>query len=170
MQRTTLPLATKAAAAPPAQTFDLRVGIGLLGVLIAALAAGLNDRVTDVALVDVRGALGIGHDEGTWISAAYEAAEVSAMMVSAWGAVTFSFRRFAIVVTLAFCLIAAVFPFVHDYTTLIFLRVIQGLFGGALPPLLMTAALRFLPPGIRIYGLSASPFKVLIKMSRLWRV
>lgn len=34
------------------------------------------------------------------------------------------------------------------------LRIIQGIFGGALPPLLMTVALRFLPPGMKLYGLA----------------
>ncbi|MFM0700669.1 MFS transporter [Paraburkholderia sediminicola] len=143
-------------ASPPAtQPFNVRLAIGLVGVLIAALSSGLNDRVTDIALVDVRGILGMGYDEGTWISAAYGAAEVSAMMVSAWFAVTFSFRRFAIIVTLAFAGLGAIFPFVHDHASLVVLRVVQGIFGGALPPLLMTAALRFLPPNIKLYGMSA---------------
>lgn len=141
---------------PPAPTpFNARLVVGLVGVLIAALTSGLNNRVTDLALVDVRGVLGMGYDEGTWIRAAYAAAEVSAMMVSAWCAVTFSLRRFAIAVTLLFALLGAVFPFVRSYDALIALRISQGLLGGALPPLLMTVALRFLPPSIRLYGLSA---------------
>ncbi|MCW3604732.1 MFS transporter [Burkholderia cenocepacia] len=143
-------------ASPPApHPFTPRLAIGLVGVLIAALSSGLNDRVTDIALVDLRGILGMGHDEGTWIAAVYEAAEVSAMMISAWFAVTLSFRRFAIGVTLAFAGFAVVFPFVRDYPLLVGLRIAQGILGGALPPLLMTAALRFLPPGIKLYGMSA---------------
>ena len=73
-------------AAPPppaAQPLSARLALGLVGVLIAALTSGLNDRVTDIALVDVRGVLGIDHDAGTWLESAYEAAEVSAMMLSA---------------------------------------------------------------------------------------
>lgn len=151
--------AAAASAPPPVASaphpFNVRLMIGLIGVLIASLSSGLNDRVTDVASADWRGIVGLGHDEGTWIAAVYEAAEVAGMMVSAWFAVTFSFRRFAIGVSLAFAGLAAVFPYINDYPVLLFLRVIQGFVGGLLPPLLMTAALRFLPPGIKLYGMSA---------------
>ena len=34
------------------------------------------------------------------------------------------------------------------------LRVLQGFASGALPPMLMSVALRFLPPGIKVYGLA----------------
>lgn len=74
-------------------------------------------------------------------------------MIAAWCAVTFSFRRFAVTVCLAFSALAAMFPFVHAYPLLLALRVVQGLSGGMLPPLLMTAALRFLPPHFKLYGL-----------------
>ncbi len=140
---------------PAPHPFTPRLAIGLIGVLVASLASGLNDRVTDVALPDVRGILGMGHDEGTWISSVYEAGEVSGMMVAAWFAVTFSFRRFAVGVSLTFAALALVFPFVHDFAWLVVLRACQGFVGGLLPPLLMTAALRFLPPKIKLYGLGA---------------
>jgi len=134
--------------------FNFRLAVGLVGILVASLSSGLNDRVTDVALTDWRGIVGMGHDEGTWIAAVYSAGEVAGMMVSAWFAVTLSFRRFVIGVAIAFAALAAFFPFVSSYPWLVFLRSIQGFVGGLLPPLLMTAALRFLPPKIRLYGMS----------------
>ncbi len=143
------------AAMPAPHPFTLRLALGLIGVLIAALSSGLNDRVTDLALADIRAATGLDADSGSWLISAYQAAEVAAMMVAPWFAVTFSLRRFALAVTCGFMLIAAVQPFASDAATFITLRVVQGVFGGALPPLLMTVALRFLPPGIKLYGLSA---------------
>lgn len=141
---------------PPAPApFSLRLAMGLVGVLIAALTSGINDRVTDITLVDILGVYGLGHDEGTWVSSAYAAAEVCAMLLSPWLAVTFSLRRFAIVVTFAFTVLAVVIPFASNVESLVTLRVLQGLAGGALPPLLMTAALRFLPWHVKLYGLSA---------------
>jgi DHA2 family multidrug resistance protein len=126
-----------------------------VGVLIAALTSGINDRVTDITLADIIGIFGLGHDEGSWISSVYAAAEVSAMLLAPWLAVTFSLRRFAIVATFAFTLFGAIIPFAPNLDSLIALRLLQGLAGGALPPLLMTAALRFLPWHIKLYGLSA---------------
>lgn len=143
------------AAMPPPHPFTLRLALALVGVLIAALSSGLNDRVTDLALADIRVALGIDFATGSWITSAYQAAEVATMMIAPWFAVTFSLRRFTLVVTLGFAVIAVLQPLVTDATGFIALRVIQGIFGGALPPMLMTVALRFLPPGIKLYGLAA---------------
>ncbi|CAI1696365.1 Multidrug resistance protein B [Serratia proteamaculans] len=135
--------------------FTLRLAVGLVGVLIAALTSGLNDRISDLALADIRAAIGIGFDQGSWITSAYQAAEVSTMMVAPWFAVTFSLRRFALVMIGGFAAVGLLQPLTADPTLFIALRVVQGLFGGALPPLLMTVALRFLPPTIKLYGLAA---------------
>lgn len=53
---------TPKVAAPP--TFEPRIIIGLVGVLLAVLVSGLNEMVTKVALADIRGAMAIGYDEG----------------------------------------------------------------------------------------------------------
>ena len=142
-------------AAPAPHPFTLRLALGLVGVLIAALTSGLNDRVTDIALADIRAAIGISYDQGSCIISAYQAAEVAAMMIAPWFAVTFSLRRFALAVSAGFMLCGLLLPLMPNATLFIALRVIQGLFGGALPPLLMTVALRFLPPPIKLYGLGA---------------
>lgn len=135
--------------------FDGRLALGLIGVLIVALASGINDRVTDIGLADTLGAIGLGRDEGAWIGSAYAAAEVCAMLIAPWLAVTFSLRRFAIVATFGFCFFGLLCPLAPNLTVLLIFRVLQGLAGGALPPLLMTAALRFLPWHYKLYGLSA---------------
>lgn len=140
---------------PTPAPFGLRLALGLVGILLATLTSGINSRVTDTALVEILGIFSLGRDEGSWITSAYAAAEVSAMLISPWLAVTFSFRRYAIVVTCAFTAFGMLIPFAPNLESLVTLRVLQGLAGGALPPLLMTAALRFLPWHIKLYGLSA---------------
>ncbi|KOC89509.1 MFS transporter, partial [Winslowiella iniecta] len=119
------------AAAPVPHPFTLRLALGLVGVLIAALTSGLNDRVSDIALADVRAALGISYDQGSWVIAVYQAAEVATMMIAPWFAVTFSLRRFAIGVSVGFAVTGALLPFAPDFNTVIALRVLQGIFGGA---------------------------------------
>jgi MFS transporter, DHA2 family, multidrug resistance protein len=141
---------------PPAPaTFGPRIAIGLLGMLLTSLAAGLNEHVTEVAMTDVRGALSIGHDEGTWLTALFEATNVSAMAFAPWCSVTFSLRRFTIGAALAFALLGLLCPFAPNVETLACLRALQGLAGGCLPPMLMTAALRYLPINMRLYGLAS---------------
>ncbi|WP_437615174.1 MFS transporter [Erwinia sp. V71] len=141
--------------APVPHPFTLRLALGLVGVLIAALTAGLNDRVTDIALADIRAALGISYDQGSWITALYQAAQVASMMIAPWFAVTLSLRRVTLGVASVFTVTGVLLPFVTDIQLFLLLRVIQALCAGAFPPILMTVALRFLPPGIKLFGLSA---------------
>jgi DHA2 family multidrug resistance protein len=145
-----------AAPAPPTPpAFGPRIIIGLLGMLLASLVAGLNEHVTEVAMTDVRGVLSIGHDEGTWLTALFEATNVAAMAFAPWCSVTFSLRRFTIGAVLAFALLGLLCPFAPNVETLACLRALQGLAGGCLPPMLMTAALRYLPANIKLYGLAS---------------
>lgn len=124
-----------------------------MGVLLAVLVSGLNEMVTKVALADIRGALAIGYDEGTWLVASYTATSVAAM---------------AFAVVFGDVLVAALHPLrdqrVHVLAcwsvypgtaeSLLLMRTVQGLAGGALPPMLMTVALRFLPANVKLYGLA----------------
>lgn len=140
--------------APPATVFGPRIVVGLFGVLLAVLCAGLNEMVTKMALADIRGGMSIGADEGSWLVALYAASSVSAMAFAPWCAATFSLRRFTLCAIGAFALLGLLCPFAPNVESLMFLRTLQGFAGGALPPMLMSVALRFLPPGIKLYGLA----------------
>jgi DHA2 family multidrug resistance protein len=146
-------VASKPAAASPA-VFGPRIIIGLLGVLLAVLVSGLNEMVTKIALADIRGALAIGYDEGTWLVASYTATSVAAMAFAPWCSVTFSLRRFTLCAIALFTVLGVLCPFAPNYHSLLLLRTVQGLAGGALPPMLMTVALRFLPANVKLYGLA----------------
>lgn len=146
--------AAKPAAAPVPTPFGLRIVVGLVGVLLAVLVAGFNENVTKVALADIRGAMGIGRDEGTWLLALYAAPSVCAMAFAPWFSVTFSLRRFTLAALGAFMVLGLLSPLAPNLQCLMALRALQGLAGGALPPMLMTVALRFLPANIKLYGLA----------------
>ena len=153
------PAVSQAAAG---SAFTARVIVGLVGVLIAVVIAQLNDHVIEVAMPDIRGALGLSVDHGSWLNTAYQVTQVAAMMFAPWCSATFSLRRFTIGAVAAFALLGIAFPFAASFTSsfasfdvLLTLRALQGLAGGCLPPMLMTVALRFLPPAIKLYGLGA---------------
>ncbi len=146
----TAPLAAASPAAVTPPVFGPRIIIGLVGVLLAVLVSGLNE----VALADIRGALAIGYDEGTWLVASYTATSVAAMAFAPWCSVTFSLRRFTLCAISAFTLLGVLCPFAPNYESLLVMRTLQGLAGGALPPMLMTVALRFLPANVKLYGLA----------------
>lgn len=151
--QTGLPPMVAAKPAPVATPFGLRIGVGLVGVLLAVLASGFNENVTKVAMADIRGAMGLSYDQGTWLVAAYAAMSVSAMAFAPWCAATFSLRRFTLCAIGTLLSLALLAPFAPNAQVLMLVRVVQGFAGGALPPMLMSVALRFLPPGIKLYGL-----------------
>lgn len=143
------------AAPPPAQQaiFGLRLATGLCGVLLAVLVSGLNENITKIALADIRGAMGITRDDASWLVALYAAASVSAMAFAPWCAATFSLRRVTLAAIATCMLMGFLCPFAPNLPVLLAMRMVQGAAGGALPPMLMTVALRFLPPNIKLYGL-----------------
>ncbi|MBB3228222.1 DHA2 family multidrug resistance protein [Luteibacter sp. Sphag1AF] len=154
MQALTMQASAPPVSAPVAHAFNLRLLVGILGVLLAAITSGINGRVGAIALIDVRGSLGLSVDDGSWLTVIYSAFELAAMPLSAWFAGTFSFRRFHLVVMGVFAGIALMLPAVQSWPWLLALRGLQGFFGGLLIPVLMAAALRFFPLSLRLYGLS----------------
>ncbi|CAB3930464.1 MFS transporter [Achromobacter insolitus] len=121
-------------APPAAAAFGWRILTGLLGVLLAVILAGLNENVTKMALPDIRGALGLSYDQGTWFVAVYAAASVCAMAFAPWCSVTFSLRRFTLAALAGFALFGALCPFAPSLSVLLILRTLQGLAAAGLSP------------------------------------
>ena len=139
---------------PPGPPFGPRLAIGLLGVLLAAMVAGLSNRVPGLLEADIQGHLGISADAASWLHSIYAAGELAAMPFASWFAITFSLRRFHLVMLFSTLALGLLVPFIHSLEVLMVVRLLQGLSAGALIPLLMMAALRFLPPPIRLHGLA----------------
>ncbi|WP_336041031.1 MFS transporter [Acinetobacter dispersus] len=142
--------ASKPAGAHPPQ----RALAGLLGILIAAMMAGLNNRVGALALADIRGTLGYSLDSASWLTTVYSAGELIAMPFAAWFAITLSMRRFEIWMISLCTILALILPFIQNLNLLLLLRFIQGIASGTMIPLLMMAALKFLPIHVRLHGLA----------------
>jgi len=128
--------------------------LGLAGAIVAAMTAEFNDQVSAIALVDIRGALGISHDPGTWIESLYISAMVVGMAISPCWSAAVTLRRMLLFAIGLDCLSSVLIPFSPNIEVLYGLRIFQGLSQGLTIPLLMAAALRFLPPSIRLYGLA----------------
>lgn len=152
------PVAPVIHASPPLPSyippFGLRTVIGCVGMLLAVHVAGFNEHVTQIGLSDIRGALHIGHDEGTWLVTSYEAFNIAAMAFTPWFYMTFSIYRFSIFMTAMLALLSIPAPFMPDVTSLCVLSAFQGMAAGCLPPVLMTVMLKYLPPELRVFGIA----------------
>jgi MFS transporter, DHA2 family, multidrug resistance protein len=149
------PVAEPPVPPTPAQpALSLRLSVGLVGMLLASLLAILNEQVTALAMNDIQGALSIGHDDGTWLTVLFEAANVATMVFAPWFGITFTLKRFTIAAVIATMFFGVLCPFAPNLLTLYVLRVLQGIAGGCLPPMLIIVALRYLPPEVKLYGLA----------------
>lgn len=149
-----MPAAGKMAGPEAAEALSGRTAAGLAGVLLSAMMAGFNNRVGSLALPDIRGALGLGVDDASWLTTTYSAGELIAMPFAAWFGITLSVRRCSLW-TLGFCAVLALaLPLIRNLDLMLALRFLQGTAAGASIPLLMMAALKYLPAPIRLHGLA----------------
>ena len=63
---------------------NIRPLVGLLGVLLAAMSADLNEYVSLTTLTDVRSALGVSYDPGLWIASLYVTGTSVGMAFAPW--------------------------------------------------------------------------------------
>lgn len=151
----TAPAAKGPGAPPPGPPpFTRRTMAALLGIFLGAMVSGINNRVGALGLADIRGALGASSDAASWLSTVYSAGELLVMPFAGWFAITLGVRRFHQYMIAITCVIAALLPFTQNLHLMIGMRFVQGMAAGSLIPILMMAALRFLPPPIRLHGLA----------------
>lgn len=135
-------------------TLNIRSLVGLSGVFIGAITAGLNSRSGSLGLADMRGGLGFGLDEFSWVNTSYAAGELAVMPFASWFAVTFAMRRYHLVMISMASVLAILTPLTTNINTLCLVRFLHGVAAGGLIPLLMSAALRILPLNLRLHGLA----------------
>jgi DHA2 family multidrug resistance protein len=150
------------AAAPMPLPANLRCEYPVLGV--AAVMAGafistLNVRLTTQGLADIRGALGLGFDEGSWVSTIFTAAQMVVTPAAAWMSTVLSTRRVLLWAGAIFTIASLPPPLVHDYNTLIALQFVRGLAVGAFIPAALGFVLRSLAPQWWIWGIAAYSFR-----------
>jgi DHA2 family multidrug resistance protein len=133
--------------------------VGVVAVMMGALISTLNARLTTQGLADIRGALGLGFDAGSWINTIFSAAQMVVTPAAAWMGVVLSTRRVLLWTGAIFAIASLPPPLVHDYDTLIGLQFVRGLAVGAFIPAALGFVVRSLPPQWRIWGIAAYAFR-----------
>jgi DHA2 family multidrug resistance protein len=133
--------------------------IGVTAVMLGAFISSLNSRITTFGLADVRGALSLGFDEGSWVSTVFFAAQMVVTPAAAWMSTVLSTRRVLLWTGGIFTVASFLPPFVRDYDLLIALQLIRGLAVGAFIPAALGFVLRSLAPQWWIWGIAAYAFR-----------
>ena len=129
--------------------------LGILGVFLGAGIATLNARLLSVGLPDLRGALGLGVDEASWIPTVLNMATMfSGVFVVFLGALVGP-RKILLQAAAVFALTSALLPFVPGYRPMLALVTIAGIASGTFYSLTMTFVLTALPKRLIIFGIAA---------------
>lgn len=119
--------------------------IGIAGVLLGAAIVTLTGRLLSLGLADLKGNVGIGFDDGAWISSAFNIALMFIGPFTVYLGTLLGPRRVLLASGFVFTLMCSFLPLVHSYSLLITLLVIAGLSSGTFYPLTLTFALRNIP-------------------------
>src|SRR5215216_1918297 len=127
--------------------------VGTLGVYLGAGIVTLNGRLISVGLPDLRGALGLGIDEASWIPTSYNMALMFMGPFSVYLGGLLGPRRVLLSSASIFILCSLMLPFSPNLQTMLCLQVISGLASGTFYPLTLSFALRALPMRYVIYAI-----------------
>jgi MFS transporter, DHA2 family, multidrug resistance protein len=147
------------AAPPPSQSGRSQLTtnpyLGIAGVFLGAGIATLNARLISVGLADLRGALGLGFDEASWIPTALNMAMMFSGVFVVFFNVLYGPRRILIPAAATFTVTSALLPFAPKFWVLLGLLVIAGIASGTFYSLTLTFVLTALPKRLIIFGIAA---------------
>jgi DHA2 family multidrug resistance protein len=127
--------------------------VGTLGVFLGAGIVTLNGRLISVGLPDLRGALGLGIDDASWIPTSYNMALMFMGPFSVYLGGLLGPRRVLLYSATIFILCSMLLPLSPNLQTMLCLQVISGLASGTFYPLTLSYALRALPMRYVIYAI-----------------
>jgi DHA2 family multidrug resistance protein len=132
-----------------------RPWVGIVAVMISALAATLTSRLTSFGLADIGGALGVGVDERAWITTAFSTAQMFIGPISPWFSFVLGMRRVLLLGAVVFGVAELLLPFSSSFEVFIALQFIAGLGSGTFIPLTVAFVLRSLPRHLWVFGIGA---------------
>ena len=143
------------------RALDQNPYVGSLGVFLGAGIATLNGRLITVGLPDLRGALGFGFDEASWIPTAYNMSMMFIGPFSVYLGGLLGARRVLLWSGAIFILCSLLLPFAPNLTVMLCLQVVSGLSSGTFYPLTFSYALRALPVRYIVYAIAVYPLDII---------
>ncbi|MGA7436883.1 MAG: MFS transporter, partial [Luteibacter sp.] len=139
--------------------------LGIVAVLLGAIATTLTSRLTSIGLADVRGAVSAGFDEGAWISTAFSASQMFIGPLAIFLGRAYSPRRVLMVGAVVYGVSELLIPFAPDLRSMIVLQCVAGLGSGTFIPLTASFILLGLPRNLWPWGLAAYAMNIILGLN-----
>lgn len=127
-------------------------------VMLPMFMVVLDTSVVNVSLDHIRGSLSAGIDEATWSITAYLAANAVVIPMTGWISRLVGRKRYLLFSIAMFTASSFLCGAAWNIESLIVFRILQGLTGGAMPPLTQAILLESFPPSQ--YGMAMALFGI----------
>ena len=126
-------------------------------VLLGSFLVGFDTRLFSIGLPDLRGAFGLGFDEGAWLATIATAPQIFIAPAVAWLAATFGVRRVLLWPSLVYAGVSLAIPEATSWEAIAVLHALRGLLLGVFIPATIMIIFRNLPirwwvPALAIYA------------------
>jgi DHA2 family multidrug resistance protein len=136
--------------------------VGVLGVFLGASVATLNARLVSVGLPDLRGALGFGFDDASWIPTVLNMATMFIGVFAVFLGTAYGIRRVLLVTGAIFTLASLLLPMFSELPAMLMLQAIAGASSGTFYTLTLTFVARSLPPKLLLFGCAAYAMDIVV--------
>ena len=136
--------------------------IGILGVFLGASTATLNGRLLSVGLPDLRGALGIGFDEASWIPTLFNMGTMFIGVFSVFLGVAYGIRRVLLISGVCYTALSILLPLSPNIAITLALLAAVGIASGSFYTLTLTFVARSLPPKLILFGIAAYALDIVV--------
>lgn len=136
--------------------------IGVVAVFLGLTTQTIYGRLVSVGLPDLRGAMGAGFDEASWIPTALNMGGIFIGVFAVFLAAAYGIRRVLLVSSVVFTLSTLLLPFSPTLAVMLALLMLSGLSSGSFYTLTMTFVAGSLPPKLIIFGIAAYALDVVV--------
>src|SRR4051794_25408729 len=133
---------------------SLRPYLGIAGVLFGSIISTLAGRITTFGLLDLRGGLHAGFDEGAWITTSFGLGQMLTGVASPYLGAIFGVRRVLLLGILLMFITCLVAPLSPNLAAFLAAQFLAGVGSGTFIPLTISFIIRNLPARLVIYGIA----------------
>ncbi len=143
-----------------AEEFSLTVKeyIAFSALIVGTFLAVVDIQIVASSIGTLSAALGATIEEVAWVQSAYLTAEIIVIPLTAWLTKVFSTRNVVMVAVAGFTVTSAACASAWDLPSMVIFRILQGLFGGLMIPIMISSVYLIFPPGKQATAMAAVGF------------